>query len=56
MVQGLKILKRQLKGTRKVIRGQAKGVRTIGGRTRASFKKQARKARKSTRRILTGKK
>ncbi len=37
MVQGLKILKAQLKGTRKVIRGQARGIRKIGRKTKKSL-------------------
>jgi len=54
MVGGSRIVRRQVKGTRKVIRGQARGISTLGARQRSSLKRQARKTRKSTRRILRG--
>ncbi len=52
---GRKIVRRQIRGTREIIRGQARGTRDVRAAQRKTFKKQAKRARRSTKRILTGK-
>lgn len=41
-------------GSRRILRRQAKGIRTIGKATRRSGRKLRKKTARSTRRILTG--
>ncbi len=51
---GTRILRRQIKGSRRFVRSQASNVRNLRKKARKTFRRQGKSVARSTRRIVTG--